>query len=130
MVATNSELMNSLPSKVVWYGDEYYLNWSISQYDRRCIQICYRNAYDAVLEVNSDFFYVECERHMATFRMLQLISYYAEEVLGYIYYQNQHAYYNVLKSLNTNTYALQNYCMENHDRLSAVGQRGYSSVIV
>lgn len=130
MMATINELINSLPPKLVYCGEVFNLNWSVSQHDRRCVQLCYRNVYDDVLSIENDYFFVEAERHYSAFTMLQLILFYAEDTLAYIYYQDQEAYHRILDNIYANSIALQDYCTVNPKTYELMTGGNYSTVIV
>lgn len=129
-MATIRELTQSLPPQIVYCGVVYHLNWSFTQYDRRCVQMCYRNEYDEILAIDEDFFFAECERHYATYIMLQLLLYYAEVLLSYIYYQNRDAYIRTVQSMYANSLTLQEYCTVNSNTSDSYYGNGQTTVIL
>lgn len=128
-MATTTELINSLPPRLVYYGEVYNLNWSVSRYDRRCLQVCYRNAYDEVLYVGEDYFFVESEKHNAVYLMLRLILSYAEHILAHVYYEDQYLYERLLDNIYNNGILLQQYCSENQINCEMMNNN-YSTIVM
>lgn len=110
-MATNTQLMHSLPQVLYYLGEPYYLLWQASQLDSRCVVIGYVDSTNShYLSIGSDYFYVETERHYATFTMLQVILYHAQTVLEEVWFQNPNMYNKLVDGMYNNSVILQNYC--------------------
>lgn len=119
-MATTNELIRSLPTRVYYLGEPYTLLWSTSLVDGRCLKLQYVSDYDEVLCVDESCFYIETERHYATYAILQMLLQHAPDVLGYVWYENQHTYNTIINKMYDNALVLYNYCTQNTPRTGRV----------
>lgn len=112
-MSSTNELICSLPPYLVYLGQKYYLSWNVSKYDTRCVVLNYKNAYNEVLSIGNDYFYVETEKHYAVFTMLQCILYHAPHVLKHVLRNSPEIYNTIVEKMYGNSLILQKYCSVN-----------------
>lgn len=130
-MATNTQLMRSLPQTLYYLGEPYHLSWQSSQLDTRCVVIGYVDSDNTkYLSIGSDYFYVETEKHYATYTMLQVILFHAQTVLEEVWFQNNHTYNRLVDSMYNNSLVLHNYCSTNSSQLNSTGYSTTSGTVV
>ena len=96
---TTVNLMRSLPLKLTYWGVVYELRWQTTQHNK-CVRVCYISSDNTYLQVKDVIFYVEAERHYATYSMI------LEDVM----YEDINRYNTMVSVMYDNMVRLHKYC--------------------
>ena len=105
---TTVNLMRSLPLKLTYWGVVYELRWQTTQHNK-CVRVCYISSDNTYLQVKDVIFYVEAERHYATYSMLQIILNFIPMILEDVMYEDINRYNTMVSVMYDNMVRLQNY---------------------
>lgn len=106
---TTVNLMRSLPLKLTYWGVVYELRWQTTQHNK-CVRVCYISSDNNYLQVKDVIFYVEAERHYATYSMLQIILNFIPMILEDVMYEDINRYNTTVSVMYDNMVRLHKYC--------------------